>query len=63
MLDVLTFVKIMTGEVRVRAREEEVELRMTPTLTNKLTTNFAATPMSAIPTAAGMEGVTRKLCP
>eukprot|EP00975_Prorocentrum_lima_P016519 3503595-Prorocentrum_lima.AAC.1 len=31
MLDVLTCVKIVTGEVRVRA---EVELRMIPTLTN-----------------------------
>eukprot|EP00975_Prorocentrum_lima_P017554 3706058-Prorocentrum_lima.AAC.1 len=30
--DVLNFVKIMTGEVRVRAQEEEVETRMRPTL-------------------------------
>eukprot|EP00975_Prorocentrum_lima_P009365 1992131-Prorocentrum_lima.AAC.1 len=28
----------MTGEVRVRASEEEVEFRIHPTLTNKLTT-------------------------
>eukprot|EP00975_Prorocentrum_lima_P054012 11328055-Prorocentrum_lima.AAC.1 len=58
MWDIVTFVKIMSGEVRVRAREEDAELRMIPTLTNKFTTSLAATQMSAIPTAAGMEGVT-----
>eukprot|EP00975_Prorocentrum_lima_P046980 9820255-Prorocentrum_lima.AAC.1 len=36
---------------------------MIPTLTNKLASDCAAAPMSAIPTAAGMERVTRELCP
>eukprot|EP00975_Prorocentrum_lima_P012229 2596347-Prorocentrum_lima.AAC.1 len=36
--DIVSFVKIMTGEVRVRASEEKVESRMRPTLTNKFTT-------------------------
>eukprot|EP00975_Prorocentrum_lima_P019875 4181789-Prorocentrum_lima.AAC.1 len=36
---------------------------MRPTLPNRFTTtNRAATPMHAIPTAAGVEGITRKLC-
>eukprot|EP00975_Prorocentrum_lima_P055142 11560828-Prorocentrum_lima.AAC.1 len=53
----------MTGEVRVRAREEEeVEVRMLPTLTNKLTTSCAASSSSTIPTAAGIEGLTRNMC-
>eukprot|EP00975_Prorocentrum_lima_P003740 815740-Prorocentrum_lima.AAC.1 len=35
---------------------------MRPTLTNRFTvTNLAAHPMSANPTAAGVEGVTRKV--
>eukprot|EP00975_Prorocentrum_lima_P024225 5097722-Prorocentrum_lima.AAC.1 len=52
--DIVEFVKIMTGEVRVRAFEEDVESRMRPTLTNWFTvTNLAANPMSANPTAAG----------
>eukprot|EP00975_Prorocentrum_lima_P021179 4458046-Prorocentrum_lima.AAC.1 len=50
--DTMDFVKIMTGEVRIRACEEEVESRMRP---NKFTTNLVATPMSAIPTAVGVE--------
>eukprot|EP00975_Prorocentrum_lima_P067778 12916956-Prorocentrum_lima.AAC.1 len=60
--DVLTLVRMMTGEVRVRAREEEVELRMLPTLTNRVAPNLEASSSSIIPTAAGMEGYTRKLC-
>eukprot|EP00975_Prorocentrum_lima_P036690 7718712-Prorocentrum_lima.AAC.1 len=36
---------------------------MIPTFTNKYTTSLAATSTSAIPIAAGMEGVTKKLCP
>eukprot|EP00975_Prorocentrum_lima_P027054 5689870-Prorocentrum_lima.AAC.1 len=56
MWDIVNFVTIMTGEVRVRACEEEVESKMIPALTKKCTTSLAATPMSAIPTAAGMEG-------
>eukprot|EP00975_Prorocentrum_lima_P022398 4713154-Prorocentrum_lima.AAC.1 len=35
--DIVEFVKIMTGEVRVRALEEDVESKMCPTLTNKFT--------------------------
>eukprot|EP00975_Prorocentrum_lima_P067962 12918009-Prorocentrum_lima.AAC.1 len=36
---------------------------MRPTLTNRFTlTNLAATPMSAISTAAGVKGLTRKFC-
>eukprot|EP00975_Prorocentrum_lima_P020857 4388814-Prorocentrum_lima.AAC.1 len=54
----------MTGEVRVRALEEDVETRMRPTLTNKFTvTRLAANQLMATPTAAGGEGVTRKSCP
>eukprot|EP00975_Prorocentrum_lima_P070628 12933169-Prorocentrum_lima.AAC.1 len=34
---VVDFVKIMTGEVRVRALEEDVELKMRPTMTNRQT--------------------------
>eukprot|EP00975_Prorocentrum_lima_P019833 4171708-Prorocentrum_lima.AAC.1 len=53
----------MIGEVRVRALEEDVESRMRPTLTNRFTvTSLAANQMSAIPTAAGVEGVTKKVC-
>eukprot|EP00975_Prorocentrum_lima_P068570 12921435-Prorocentrum_lima.AAC.1 len=62
--DVLNCVKIMTGEVRVRAQEEDVETRMRPTLTNRFTvTNVAANQMTSTPTAAGVEGVSKKLCP
>eukprot|EP00975_Prorocentrum_lima_P046547 9728648-Prorocentrum_lima.AAC.1 len=61
MGDVVTFVKVMIGEVRIRAHEEEVGLKMLPTLTNKLTASLAATTMSVVPTAVGMEGITRKL--
>eukprot|EP00975_Prorocentrum_lima_P056782 11910984-Prorocentrum_lima.AAC.1 len=35
--DIVEFVKVMTGEVRVRALEEDVDLKMRPTLTNRLT--------------------------
>eukprot|EP00975_Prorocentrum_lima_P026814 5635828-Prorocentrum_lima.AAC.1 len=53
----------MTGEVRVRAQEEEVETRMRPALNNKFTvTNVTASQMTSNPTAAGVEGVTEKLC-
>eukprot|EP00975_Prorocentrum_lima_P059462 12467034-Prorocentrum_lima.AAC.1 len=50
----------MTGEVRVRALEEEVELKILPTLTNRATPNVASA--SSTPTAAGMEGITKKTC-
>eukprot|EP00975_Prorocentrum_lima_P062080 12883642-Prorocentrum_lima.AAC.1 len=41
--DILELVKIMTGEVRVRALEEDVGTKMRPTLTNKFTvTSLAA---------------------
>eukprot|EP00975_Prorocentrum_lima_P041980 8824095-Prorocentrum_lima.AAC.1 len=54
----------MTGEVRVRALEEDVESKMRPTLTNMFTVTSLATHQSmATPTAAGVEGVTRKSCP
>eukprot|EP00975_Prorocentrum_lima_P060909 12772849-Prorocentrum_lima.AAC.1 len=53
---------MMTGEVRVRARKEEVQFRMLPALTNRVTPNLAASSSSIIPTAVGMEGLTRKLC-
>eukprot|EP00975_Prorocentrum_lima_P059225 12417985-Prorocentrum_lima.AAC.1 len=44
----------MIGEVR----------EMRPTLTNRFTvTSFAANQSMATPTAAGVEGVTRKPCP
>eukprot|EP00975_Prorocentrum_lima_P022356 4700909-Prorocentrum_lima.AAC.1 len=57
--DIVEFVKVMTGEVRVRALEEDVEARMRPTLTNKFTvTSLAATQVMATPTAAGVEGAT-----
>eukprot|EP00975_Prorocentrum_lima_P054382 11406407-Prorocentrum_lima.AAC.1 len=53
----------MTGEVRVRALEEDVESKMHPNLTNKFTvTNLAAHPTSAIPIAAGMEIIAKNLC-
>eukprot|EP00975_Prorocentrum_lima_P003625 791613-Prorocentrum_lima.AAC.1 len=48
----VNFAKIMTGDVRVRASEEEVESKMRPTLTSRFTTNLAAISMSPIPTAA-----------
>eukprot|EP00975_Prorocentrum_lima_P068862 12922991-Prorocentrum_lima.AAC.1 len=52
--DIVEFVKVMAGEVRVRALEEDVETRMLPTLTNKLTvTSLAANQLMATPTAAG----------
>eukprot|EP00975_Prorocentrum_lima_P062311 12884964-Prorocentrum_lima.AAC.1 len=54
----------MTGEVRVRALEEDVESKMRPTLTNRLMVTSLATNQSmATPNAAGVEGVTRKSCP
>eukprot|EP00975_Prorocentrum_lima_P067486 12915219-Prorocentrum_lima.AAC.1 len=54
----------MTGKVGVRAQEEEVETRMQPTLNSRFTaTNVTANQMTSIPTAAGVEGVTKKLCP
>eukprot|EP00975_Prorocentrum_lima_P027040 5687333-Prorocentrum_lima.AAC.1 len=54
----------MAGEVRVRALEEDVESKMRPTLTNRFTvTSLAANHSMATPTAAGVEGVTRKSCP
>eukprot|EP00975_Prorocentrum_lima_P039899 8380462-Prorocentrum_lima.AAC.1 len=54
----------VTGEVRVRAQEEDVETRMRPTLNNKFTvTNVTANQMTSTATAAGVEGVTNKLCP
>eukprot|EP00975_Prorocentrum_lima_P008990 1915337-Prorocentrum_lima.AAC.1 len=52
----------MIGVVRVRAREEEVEARMLPLVTNKLTTCCAASSSSTIPSAAGMEGLTMMMC-
>eukprot|EP00975_Prorocentrum_lima_P061365 12863895-Prorocentrum_lima.AAC.1 len=60
--DIVDFVKIMPGGVRVRVSEEAVESRMRPTLTNKININPMATQMSAIPTAAGMEGATHNAC-
>eukprot|EP00975_Prorocentrum_lima_P011628 2474801-Prorocentrum_lima.AAC.1 len=54
----------MTGEVRVRAQEEEVATRMRPALNSRFTaTNVTANQMTSIATAAGVEGVTQKLCP
>eukprot|EP00975_Prorocentrum_lima_P049706 10403720-Prorocentrum_lima.AAC.1 len=50
----------MTGEVRVRAQEEELELKIFPALTNNVTTDFASS--STIPTVVGMEGITKKPC-
>eukprot|EP00975_Prorocentrum_lima_P010381 2206145-Prorocentrum_lima.AAC.1 len=35
MLEVMTFVRIMIGEVKVRAQEEEMELKMLPALASK----------------------------
>eukprot|EP00975_Prorocentrum_lima_P004963 1079685-Prorocentrum_lima.AAC.1 len=62
--DVLDFVKIMTGEVRVRAQEEEMGTRMRPTLNNRFTvTNVTTSQMTSNPSAAGAEGVTKKSCP
>eukprot|EP00975_Prorocentrum_lima_P016402 3476577-Prorocentrum_lima.AAC.1 len=60
--DIVDFVKVMTGEVRVSACEEEVESKMRPTLTNRFTTTLAASSMSPIPTAAGVEGITNNVC-
>eukprot|EP00975_Prorocentrum_lima_P019256 4054246-Prorocentrum_lima.AAC.1 len=40
MGEVLICVRTMTGEVRVRAQEEEVELKTFPTLTNNVTSSF-----------------------
>eukprot|EP00975_Prorocentrum_lima_P022286 4685759-Prorocentrum_lima.AAC.1 len=52
--DIVEFVKIQTGEVRVRALEEDVESKMRPTLTNWLTLTSSATNQSMeTPTAAG----------
>eukprot|EP00975_Prorocentrum_lima_P055687 11675024-Prorocentrum_lima.AAC.1 len=57
--DIVEFVKVMTGEVRVRALEEDVESKMRPTLTDRLTvTKLAAHQSMATPTTAGVEGVT-----
>eukprot|EP00975_Prorocentrum_lima_P035341 7422718-Prorocentrum_lima.AAC.1 len=50
----------MIEEVKVRAQEEAVELKMLPALTNKVTSSFASS--SSIPTAAGIEGMTEKPC-
>eukprot|EP00975_Prorocentrum_lima_P064889 12900210-Prorocentrum_lima.AAC.1 len=48
----------MTGEVRVRSEEDDMELKIFPVLTNHVTSNFTSS--STIPTAAGMEGITKK---
>eukprot|EP00975_Prorocentrum_lima_P062515 12886031-Prorocentrum_lima.AAC.1 len=54
----------MTGEVRVRALQGDVESKMRLTLTNRLTVTSLATNQSmATAIAAGVEGVTRKSCP
>eukprot|EP00975_Prorocentrum_lima_P047972 10031425-Prorocentrum_lima.AAC.1 len=50
----------MAGEVRVRAQEEEMELKIFAVLTNHVTSKFASS--STISTAAGMEGITMKPC-
>eukprot|EP00975_Prorocentrum_lima_P061433 12878721-Prorocentrum_lima.AAC.1 len=51
--DIVEFVKIMTGDVRVRASEEDVEYKMRPVLTNRFTvTSLAAYQSMATPTAA-----------
>eukprot|EP00975_Prorocentrum_lima_P064792 12899670-Prorocentrum_lima.AAC.1 len=51
---IVEFVKIMTGEVRVKALEEDVESRVRPTLTYRFTaTSLAANRLMATPTAAG----------
>eukprot|EP00975_Prorocentrum_lima_P051364 10759945-Prorocentrum_lima.AAC.1 len=51
--NVLEFVKMMTGEVRVRAQEEDVETRMRPALNNRFTViNVTASQMTSNPTAA-----------
>eukprot|EP00975_Prorocentrum_lima_P034719 7297414-Prorocentrum_lima.AAC.1 len=50
----------MTGEVRVRAPEEDMELKIFPVRTNNVTSKLASS--STIPTAAGREGITRTLC-
>eukprot|EP00975_Prorocentrum_lima_P052113 10915460-Prorocentrum_lima.AAC.1 len=36
MVDVMMFVRYMIGEVRVRAQEEEMELKTFPALTNNV---------------------------
>eukprot|EP00975_Prorocentrum_lima_P046130 9647448-Prorocentrum_lima.AAC.1 len=54
----------MTGEVRVRAQEEEVEIRIRPTLNSRFpVTNVTPNQLTSIPTAAGVEGVMKKSCP
>eukprot|EP00975_Prorocentrum_lima_P012587 2669955-Prorocentrum_lima.AAC.1 len=54
----------MTGEVRVRAQEEEVEARMRPALNSRFpVTNVTVNQVASIPTAAGVEGAMKKLCP
>eukprot|EP00975_Prorocentrum_lima_P042879 9005939-Prorocentrum_lima.AAC.1 len=50
----------MTGEVRGRAHEEEMVLKIFPALTNNVTTNCASS--SSIPIAVGMVGITKKPC-
>eukprot|EP00975_Prorocentrum_lima_P015495 3283141-Prorocentrum_lima.AAC.1 len=54
----------MTGEVRVRAQEEDVETRVRGTLNNRFTvTNVTVNQMTSTPAAASVEGATHTSCP